>query len=136
VTLHSHHPGIGDAAVPPLLPTEHRVVVTHDAVKAATGNYYVRAYGKGDDTHAKASDGKYPIGEWPPGARLISPGGVVRHLDLFFTVLLPPRARLSRTSACDQIGIPQTRISFFFVSSLHSLSITFFFLIPTCQSFN
>ena len=49
-----------------LLPTEHRVVVTHDAVRAATGNYYVRAYGKGDDTHARASDGKYPVGARPP----------------------------------------------------------------------
>jgi len=51
-----------------LLPTEHRVVVTHDAVRAATGNYYVRVYGKGDDTHAKASDGKYPIGARPPAS--------------------------------------------------------------------
>ena len=51
-----------------LLPTEHRVVVTHDAVKAATGNYYVRVYGKGDDTHAKASDGKYPVGARPPAS--------------------------------------------------------------------
>jgi len=71
-----------------LLPTEHRVVVTHDAVRAATGNYYVRAYGKGDDTHAKASDGKYPFGVWPTA----SSSRLVRHFDLVFPVCLSPRA--------------------------------------------
>jgi len=41
-----------------LLPTEHRVLVTHTAVKEATGHYYVRVYGD-DKMHAKASSGKY-----------------------------------------------------------------------------
>ena len=47
-----------------LLPPEHRVVVTPAAVKKATGIYYERVYGGGDDKHAEVWDN--------PGARLPS----------------------------------------------------------------
>ena len=64
-----------------LLPTEHRVLVTHTAVKEATGHYYVRVYGD-DKMHAKASSGKYTDKD---GARPPAPltpreaRGVLRH---------------------------------------------------------
>ena len=47
-----------------LLPPEHRVVVTPAAVKKATGIYYERVYGGGDDKYAEVWDN--------PGARLPS----------------------------------------------------------------
>ena len=47
-----------------MLPPEHRVVVPPAAVKKATGIYYERVYGGGDDKYAEVWDN--------PGARLPS----------------------------------------------------------------
>ena len=65
-----------------LLPPEHMVIITPTAAKKATGGiYYERVYGGGYQVCSGARSAPF-------------------HLDMSFTVLLPLRPHLSRSSHC------------------------------------